>query len=87
MLEYSLFERLPFRSQAEALAKDGIVLAQRNYNNYTVTLYSLHNNLVELWSGEKAQVITTFKGSANPVAILESYVDKIDIQDFIDSIA
>lgn len=83
MLEYSMFERLPFRSQAESLAKDGTILAQRNYNNWTVTLYTLQNSFVELWQGEHAQVISTFKASANAVAILDPYIDSIDVQDIV----
>jgi hypothetical protein len=80
MLEYSMFERLPLRSQTDALAKDGTILAQRNYNNWTVTLYALHNSFVERWHGNDMEVISTFKESANPIAILEPYVEAIDIQ-------
>lgn len=83
-LEYSMFERLPFRSQTESLAKDGIILAQRNYNNWTVTLYTLHNSFVELWTGEQAQDISTFKASADMAAILEPYVDADDVQGFME---
>lgn len=84
MLEYSLFERLPFRSQTESLAKEGIVLAQRKHNSWTVTLYSLDNAFVELWSGEKAQVISTFKKTASAVAILEPYINELHIEDSLD---
>ncbi len=83
MLEYSMFERLPFRSQAESLAKDGTILAQRTYNNWTVTLYTLQHSFVELWQGEQVQVISTFKASANVVAILDPYIDAIDVQDIV----
>jgi len=84
MLEYSMFERLPFRSQAEFLAKDGTILAQRNYNNWTVTLYALHHSFVEVWTGNEVQVISTFKDSANAVAILEPYIDAIDVEQIRD---
>ena len=80
-----MFERLPFRSQAESLAKDGTVLAQRKYNNWEVTLYSLNGIFVELWAGKEAQVISTFKKSANAVAVLDPYIDDIDVQDFLSS--
>lgn len=80
-----MFERLPFRSQAESLAKDGTVLAQRSYNDWIVTLYALNNSFVELWTGKEAQVISTFKKSANAVAILEPYIDDIDVQDFLNA--
>ncbi|GAB3540202.1 hypothetical protein GCM10027443_37790 [Pontibacter brevis] len=83
MLEYSMFERLPFRSQAESLAKDGTILAQRKYNEWQVTLYSLNGLFVELWAGKEAQVISTFKKSANAVAVLDPYIDDIDVQDFL----
>jgi len=85
MLEYSKFDRLPLRSQTETLAKEGIVLAQRNYNNWTVTLYTLHNAFVEVWAGEKAQVISRFKTTVDVTAILEPYIDAIDIQEFMKS--
>ena len=83
MLEYSLFERLPFRSQAEAIAKDGTLLAQRNYNKWTVTLYELNNSFVELWNGEQVQVYSTFKQSANKVAIFEPYIDHVEVNDIL----
>ena len=83
MLEYSLFERLPFRSQAEAIAKDGTLLAQRTYNNWTVTLYELNNSFVELWSGSDAEVFSVFKKSANKVAIFEPYIDHLEVSSFL----
>lgn len=85
MLEYSMFERLPLRSQLESLAKDGTVLAQRRYNKWTVTLYSLNNSLVERWAGKEVEVISTFKKTTNAVAILEPYIDDIDVEDFMNS--
>ncbi|RDV14185.1 hypothetical protein DXT99_15445 [Pontibacter diazotrophicus] len=85
MLEYSMFERLPFRSQAESLAKDGTILAQRTYKEWQVTLYSLNGLFVELWAGKEAQVISTFKKTANAVAVLDPYIDDIDVQDFMDT--
>jgi hypothetical protein len=85
MLEYSWFERLPLRSQTETLARDGIVLAQRKHNDWVVTLYTLHNVFVERWTGKEAEVISTFKRSANAVAVLEPYIAEIDVQDFLDT--
>ncbi|WP_162054588.1 hypothetical protein [Pontibacter pamirensis] len=85
MLEYSMFERLPFRSQAESLAKDGTILAQRSYNDWQVTLYSLNGLFVELWAGKEAQIISTFKKTANAVAVLDPYIDDIDVHDFMDA--
>lgn len=79
MLEHSMFERLPLRNQAEALAQDGTVVAKRTFNQWTVTLYSLNNFFVEVWAGDEAQVISTFKKSAKPVAVLEPYLDDIDV--------
>ncbi len=79
MLEYSMFERLPLRSQSEALAKDGTILAQRTYNNWTVTLYALGNGFVERWSGKEVEVFSSFKKSADAVAILDPYIDVIDV--------
>ncbi|WP_242929337.1 hypothetical protein [Pontibacter vulgaris] len=85
MLEYSMFDRLPFRSQTETLAKHGTLLARRSYNNWTVTLYTLNNSFVEVWSGNEIEVMSSFKNSANAIAILEPYTDAIDVQDFLDS--
>lgn len=85
MLENSRFERLPIQSQSEILAKEGTLLAQRRFNQWIVTLYTLNNSFVELWSGEKAQVISTFKMSANPLAILEPYIDDVDVQSLIET--
>ncbi|MFD2247798.1 hypothetical protein [Pontibacter ruber] len=78
-----MFERLPLRSQTDALARDGIILARRRYNNWTVTLYTLNNAFVELWTGKEIEVVSTFKKSANAVAILEPYVADMDVQDFL----
>ena len=79
-----MFDRLPFRSQEEALAKGGTILAQRKHNGWTVTLYTLNNSFVELWAGETVQVYSTFKKSANVVAILEPYADEVDVRDVLD---
>ncbi|MDX5435592.1 MAG: hypothetical protein LPK03_00250 [Pontibacter sp.] len=84
MLEYSLFERLPFRSQEEAIAKDGTLLAQRLHNGWTVTLYALNGSFVELWSGETIQVYSSFKKSANAMVIFEPYADGFDVRDVLD---
>lgn len=76
-----MFERLPFRSQAEVIARDGVVLAQRKYNQWQVTLYAVNNTFVELWAGEAVQVYSTFKRSANAATILEPYVEGVDVRD------
>lgn len=81
MLEYSMFERLPFRSQAEVIAKAGTIVASRNYKQWHVTLFELDNRFVELWTGEKVQVFSTFKDSASKIAIFEPYLDAVDVQE------
>ncbi|MER2996811.1 hypothetical protein [Pontibacter populi] len=81
MLEYSMFERLPFRKQAEIIAKNGTLVAQRNYKQWMVTLYKVNNSFVELWSGDNMQVYSTFKQSANTVAIFDPYLDEVDFTD------
>ncbi|WP_299754741.1 hypothetical protein [uncultured Pontibacter sp.] len=83
MLEHSMFERLPLRSQAETLAKEGTLLAQRKFNSWTVKLYTLNNTFVELWTGEEAQVISTFKTSASAVAVLEPYLGEVDVREVL----
>lgn len=81
MQEYSMFERLPFRSQKEIIARDGTLLARRRYNNWLVTLYETDHAFVELWSGEEVQVYTSFKKSASAIAIYEPYINQIDVRD------
>ncbi|MHC2991648.1 hypothetical protein OB13_08635 [Pontibacter sp. HJ8] len=83
MLEYSWFERLPLRSQTETLARDGIVLAQRRVNNWTVTLYDLNNTYVEVWAGQEAQVISTFRKAVSAMAVLEPYMENMEAVDWI----
>ncbi|PRY10222.1 hypothetical protein CLV24_115139 [Pontibacter ummariensis] len=85
MIEYSMFQRLPLRSQAEVLAKDGTILAQRQHKEWVVTLYALGDSFVELWSGKEAEVIGAFKKSASTLAIFEPYVDEINVQDYLDN--
>lgn len=74
MLEYSMFERLPYRSQREALKKEGTLIAQRQVNGYTILLYTIGHTFVEVWTGTEAEVVTTFKKSANVMAVLEPYI-------------
>ncbi|WP_299700865.1 hypothetical protein [uncultured Pontibacter sp.] len=80
-----MLERLPFRSQQEALHKGGTLIAQRKFNEYTVTLYTLGNIFVEVWRGSEAEVVSTFKRTSNAMAVLAPYVDNIDLQDMIGS--
>ncbi|MDX5417686.1 MAG: hypothetical protein LPK09_00615 [Hymenobacteraceae bacterium] len=82
MLEFTMFERLPIRSQAETLAKEGTVIAQRQHKGLTVTLYTLYNGFVELWSGNHVQVYSTFKETAKAGDILEPYLDTLEVADF-----
>ena len=85
MLEYSMFDRLPLRRQAEIIATKGTLIAQRNYNQWVVSLYKVENAFVELWSGDTIQVYSTFREPANTIAIFDPYLDKIDVQEFIRS--
>lgn len=78
-----MFERLPFRSQEEAIARDGTLIAQRHHKGWTVTLFALHHTFVELWSGRDAEVFSTFKKSARAVDVLEPYLEGMDIQDYL----
>lgn len=82
MLEYSMFERLPYRSQREALKKEGTLIARRQVNGYTILLYILGHTFVEVWTGTEAEVVTTFKKSANAMAVLEPYVDAMESVDW-----
>lgn len=79
-----MFHKLPSWSQVEVLAKNGTVLAQRRHKEWAITLYSLNNYFVELWVKKELEVVGSFHKSANPLAILEPYMDTIDVQDFLD---
>lgn len=85
MQEYSMFERLPFRSQQEALHRGGTLIAQRTFNGCTVTLYTLGNTFVEVWISKEVEVVSTFKKTAHALAVLEAYVDNIDVLGILDS--
>lgn len=85
MLEFSMFQRLPSWSQAEVLAKEGTMLAQRQHQGWTVFLYSLNNRFVELWENNGLQVTTSFRKDAAALAIVEPYLEHVDVQHLIDS--
>jgi hypothetical protein len=84
MLENASFQRLPSWSQTEILTRKGTLLAQRNHNGWSVRLYSLHYHFVEHWAKDGVEVATTFKLSASPLAILEPYMEDINLADFTD---
>jgi hypothetical protein len=86
MLEYSLFERLSFRDQAEEIARSGNLLARRNYNNWQVTLYEYNNTFVELWQGNNAEVFCTFKNTASKVIIFEPYLSSVEVENLTDQL-
>ncbi|AKQ45199.1 hypothetical protein TH63_05440 [Rufibacter radiotolerans] len=79
VLEHSLFEKLPPWNQAEILAQKGRELAQRQHLDWTVTLFSLNNHLVEVWARRGLEIISSFKVSAHPVAIYEPYLPAIEV--------
>jgi len=85
MIEYSLFQGLPAWSQTEVLINKGTIVAQRQHQGWSITLYSLHNFFVERWVKNTIDITGTFHQSANILEILEPYLDNIQIQDFIDS--
>ncbi|EJF08141.1 MULTISPECIES: hypothetical protein [Pontibacter] len=87
MLEYSMFERLPYRSQREALKKEGTLIARRQVNGYTILLYTLGHTFVEVWTGAEAEVVSTFKQTASAMAVLEPYADEIDIRQLISTLS
>ncbi|ARS34539.1 hypothetical protein [Pontibacter actiniarum] len=84
MLEHSLFHRLPDWSKVEVLTKHGTALAQREQQDWTITLYSLQHNFYELWEKDGVEVISSFQATANPMAILHPYTEQIDIRNVID---
>ncbi|PVY37938.1 hypothetical protein [Pontibacter virosus] len=86
MLEYSMFERLPYRSQREALKKEGTLIARRQVNGYTILLYVIGHTFVEVWTGTEAEVVSTFKKTADALAVLEPYANEVDIRQLIDTL-
>ncbi|WP_051360129.1 hypothetical protein [Adhaeribacter aquaticus] len=78
-----MFNQLPAGSQVSLLSKQGIALAQREHKGYVITLYALNNYFVELWKKHDFEIIGTFHKSVNSMAILEPYMDSIDLQNFL----
>jgi hypothetical protein len=79
VLEYSLFNQLPVWSQVEVLKKKGNAVAQRQYKDWTISLYSLDNYFVELWVKPSLEIIGAFHRSVKPMAILEPYMEYLEI--------
>jgi hypothetical protein len=84
MLEYSLFRRLPHWSQVEELNRNGVLLAHRYLPDWKVSLYSFDNYFVEVWSGKGVKIPATFRKTANAVAILEPYLDNLEVKNFLE---
>lgn len=84
MLENASFQRLPAWSQAEILTKTGTLLAQRIHQDWDVRLYSLHHQFVELWVKDGMEITASFRQSASPIAILEPYMEDINLADLVD---
>ncbi|MCC9138204.1 hypothetical protein ACFSKU_14170 [Pontibacter silvestris] len=84
MLEYSMFRKLPTWSQAEVVTKRGTLLAERKQEEWSVLLYSFNNFFVELWVKDHLKITTTFQKTASTIAIVEPYMDGIDLDDFME---
>lgn len=85
MTEYTLLQGLPAWSQADALAHQGTALAQRTYQDWTITLYAFNNYFVERWLKPELTIMGTFAKTAPSLAILEPYTNAIALQDFLNS--
>jgi len=83
MLEFSMFQRLPSWSQAEVLTKEGTLLAQRRHKDWTVSLYSLNNRFVELWTRDGLHITSSFHQDTTPLAIVEPYLEHVNVQDML----
>ncbi|GAB2534432.1 hypothetical protein GCM10027189_14390 [Rufibacter soli] len=44
-----------------------------------ITLFSLDNRLVEVWSRQELKIISSFKATALPLAIYEPYLKAIEV--------
>ncbi len=84
MFEHSLFHQLPVRNQVALLARQGTALAHRNHKDWRITLYAINNYFVECWEKDGLEIVGSFKNSANPVAILEPYLDNLEVQPFLE---
>jgi len=81
VIEYSMFNRLPTWSQVEVLVKNGTVIALRQHNDWSITLFSINEYFVELWSNQHLQVVGSFHETAKPLDILEPYLVYMDVPD------
>jgi hypothetical protein len=84
MLEYNLFRGLPTWSQIEVLTRTGTLLAQREYLDWTIALYSYQHHFVEVWSRADLEIVTSFRRHVNTLAILEPYTDQLEVGDLLD---
>ena len=84
MIEHSLFHQLPLRNQVELLARQGTAVAHRNYKGWSITLYAINNYFVERWEKSGLEIVGTFKNSASPLAILEPYLDNLEVQQLLE---
>jgi len=76
-----MFNRLPTWSQVEVLAKQGTVVAQRQHNDWTITLYVINDYFVERWVKQQLEIVGSFHQSAKPLDILEPYIDYLEVPD------
>lgn len=83
MSEFSFLHQLPRRHQAELLARKGIFLAKRYHGESEVKLYAIEDYFVEVWARQGIEVISTFQKMTPPLAILESYVNDLDVPSFL----
>ena len=81
MFEYTLFHRLPVWSQVEVLTRKGNLISERKHKDYVITLYHLDHYFVEVWAKGTLRISTSFKETTPAVAILEPYLEQLEIND------
>ena len=74
------FSKMPAWAQAEVLEREGTELARRLHNGWEVSLFSIDNYYVELWEKQELKITTTFRKSAKAIAVLEPYMESIEVQ-------
>lgn len=84
MLENSLYKRIPHWSQAADLNRHGILLAQRYLPDWKITLYAFDTYFVEVWAGKGVEIPATFRKSAGAMAVLEPYLDNLEVRLFLE---
>ncbi|MFB9864284.1 hypothetical protein [Rufibacter immobilis] len=79
MLEHSLFHKLPPWRQAEIVEQKGMALAQRQFKDWSITLFSFEHRFLEVWAKPGTEVVTSFRPGAAYMDIIEPYMHGLPV--------